>query len=724
MIRNGSEEDKILSLAPGSPEPLGASWDGSGVNFAIYSEFAEAVELCLFDISIPNTESARIPLKSKTGHVWHGYIPGLKPSQLYGYRFYGPNNEAKGLRFNPHKLLLDPYARAISGEIKLSEIRYDYRRQYQKSVDIQPDTRNSGAYMPKSVVIDPSFDWGKDTPPGIPWEKTIIYEMHVKGFTARHPEITDELRGTYTGLTAQPVLNYLHSLGVTTLELMPVYHSVSEKTLLESGLSNFWGYNPIGLFAPDIRFSSTGVLGEQVTEFKKMVKTLHREGFEVILDVVYNHTAEGGDSGPSLSFRGIDNTAYYRLIQDGKAKYANYTGCGNTLNSDIPAVRRMIFDSLKYWATEMHVDGFRFDLATALFRERPDFDKTNPLFDMIAKDRALSHVKLIAEPWDLGPGGYQAGNFPDPWSEWNDRYKNAVRRFWRSDDGQVGELAYRLSGSSDVYGRKQRGPYSSVNYVSSHDGFTLNDLVTYNQKHNEANLEKNNDGTNSNFSYNFGIERPTKDKTINLKRARQKRNLLATLFLSQGVPMLLAGDEIGRTQKGNNNAYCQDNEISWIDWNLDKPKTELLEFTRSMIDFRKNHPILNQGKFFQGKIVKENGFKDITWFRADGIEMENGDWQVGSLHSLGLIKAGDNLRRIKKKKNPEYKNTLMILLNGGSEEIEFTIPANGVSGLWDIVIDTSSPETGRSARRIRSGDKYRMLDRSLAVLKPIYKKNR
>jgi isoamylase len=721
LITKGPEEAKISSVAPGSPEPLGASWDGSGVNFAIYSEFAEAVDLCIFDIRTPNTESSRIRLKSKTGHVWHGYVPGPKPGELYGYRFYGPYNEAKGQRFNPHKLLLDPYARAISGEIRLSEIHHDYR-QFQKPGDALLDTRDSGAYMPKSVVIDPSFDWGKDSQPRIPWERTIIYELHVKGFTSLHPLVPKELRGTFKGLTSPQVLDYLHSLGVTALELMPVQHLVSERRLLENGLVNYWGYNSIGFFAPDIRFSSARGSGEQVNEFKNMVKTLHREGFEIILDVVYNHTAEGGAKGPTLSFRGIDNHSYYRLGDKNKAQYLNFTGCGNTINSDSPAVRRLILDSLKYWAKEMHIDGFRFDLATALFRERPDFDKSSPLFDMIAKERALSHVKLIAEPWDLGPGGYQAGNFPDRWSEWNDRYRNAVRRFWRSDDGQVGQIAYRISGSSDLYWRKARGPYSGVNNVSSHDGFTLNDLVTYEKKHNEANLENNNDGTNSNFSYNFGVEGPTSDKVINEKRARQKRNLIATLFLSQGIPMLLAGDENGRTQKGNNNAYCQDNEISWVDWNLDKYKTELLEFTRFMIDFRKKHPILTRGAFFDGKIVKENGFKDITWFRKDGIEMTDGDWLQEDIHTLGMIKAGDNLRRIKKEKKPKYDNTLLILLNAETEEIEFTIPANGVSTLWEPVVDTSFKKVVK-AGRIGSGDKYSMLDRSLAVLKPIYKTN-
>jgi len=719
LNRYAPESGKTTDIRTGRPEPLGASWDGSGVNFAIFSENAEGIELCLFAKGVPDTETARIPLTAKTGQIWHAYIPGLKPGQLYGYKAHGPYSPAQGFRFNPGKLLLDPYAKAISGGINLSEIHFDYRNT-PKGGAPAPDTRDSAAYMPKSVVVDGSFDWGKDSPPDIPMAKTVIYELHVRGFTALHPLVPKELRGTYAGLTVPPVLDHLRSLGVTTLELMPVHQSVSEKRLLESGLGNYWGYNSIGYFAPDIRFSSAGVTGGQVAEFKNMVKTLHGEGFEIILDVVYNHTAEGGATGPTLSLRGIDNAYYYRLDRKSKGHYTNYTGCGNTVNTAKPEVYRLITGSLRYWVTEMHVDGFRFDLATALFREDPEYNRSHTLFGMINRDPVLSKVKLIAEPWDLGPAGYQAGSFPDPWSEWNDRYRNTVRRFWRGDRGQLGDLAYRISGSSDLYGARVRGPYTGINYVTSHDGFTLNDLVTYEKKHNEANLENDMDGMDSNYSYNFGVEGPSEDPVIKNHRDRQKRNLIATLFLSQGIPMLAAGDEIGRTQRGNNNAYCQDNDISWVNWTLGPSEKELLEFTRFMIDFRKKHPILNQGKFFHGNIVKHNGFKDLIWFRKDGNEMTNGDWQNGSLLSMGLIKSGDNLTIIRRRGKPGYENTLMLLLNAEPGEAEFVIPSFGITEKWQTVIETSSSRGPKGPRRLRSGYKYTMAGRSLTVMKPIY----
>ncbi len=722
MNRYSLETGNTAGIQTGRPEPLGATWDGFGVNFAVFSESAEGIELCLFAKGVPDTETGRIPLASGAGNIWRAYVPGLKPGQLYGYRARGIYNPSRGLRFNPNKLLLDPYAKAVDGEIALSEIHYDWR-QPSKGSELEADTRDSAAYMPKSVVIEESFGWGTDAPPGVPWRKTIIYELHVKGFTALHPHVPEEHRGTYTGLTAPHVLDYLRSLGVTTLELMPVHHSVSEKRLLESGLCNYWGYNSIGYFAPDARFSSTGTRGQQVTEFKNMIKTLHREGFEVILDVVYNHTAEGGATGPTLSLRGLDNASYYRLDRKNKALYQNYTGCGNTINSAKPAVWRLIADSLRYWVTEMHVDGFRFDLATALFRDDPDYDRSHALFAIINRDPVLSGVKLIAEPWDLGPGGYQAGSYPEPWSEWNDRYRNTVRRFWRVERGQLGDLAYRISGSSDLYGTRSRGPYASVNYITSHDGFTLNDLVTYEKKHNQANLENGTDGTDSNYSYNFGVEGPTDDPAIKNNRERQKRNFIATLLLSQGVPMITAGDEYGRTQRGNNNAYCQDNEISWVDWTRDGAQIELLDFARLMIDFRKNHPILNQGKFFHGNIVKHNGFKDLIWFRSDGSEMTNGDWQNANLLSLGLIKSGDDLRNIRRRQKPRFENTLMILLNADPGEVEFVIPSYGIAGKWEIIIDTASSGGSNGSGKIRAGEKYRTLGKSLAVLEPVYSTN-
>ncbi len=703
----------------GNPEPAGATWDGKGVNFSVFSEHAEKVELCLFGRGSFNPEIARILLTGRSGNMHHIFVEGIRPGQLYGYRVYGPYKPGTGMRFNPSKLLIDPYAKAVTGDIKLWDVHLEYDPQ-KKGTDLVPDNRDSAAYMPKSVVIDSSFDWGKDSQPDIPWGDTIIYELNVKGFTALHPDIPEALRGTYTALTCPPVLDYLHSLGVTTLELMPVHQSVSERRLLENGLSNYWGYNTIGFFSPDVRFSSTGVYGEQVHEFKNMVKVLHREGFEVIIDVVYNHTAEGGDRGPTLSLKGIDNINYYRLGAETKRHYDNYSGCGNTLNTTSPAVLKLITDSLNYWVSEMHVDGFRFDLATTLFRGKTDYHRHSPFFEKIHNDPILSSVKIIAEPWDLGPNGYQVGNFPDPWSEWNDKYRIAARRFWRSDTGMLGEIAYRLSGSSDLYELRSKGPYTSINYITSHDGFTLDDLVKYEKKHNEANLENNKDGNNSPHSFNFGLEGPTKNKAINEARARQKRNFLATLLLSQGVPMLLAGDEIGRTQRGNNNSYCQDNDISWVDWNLDVAKKELLEFTKFVIALRKRHPILRRGKFFHGHPIDKNGYKDLTWFLPNGKEITEKDWRNPDLRSLGLIKAGEKLNNVRKRKNPGFNNILMILLNAAPRPVVFTIPDGKISHVWNIILDTISPESYEKTNQIKSATKYKMAARSLTVLKPIF----
>ncbi|MEQ9619099.1 MAG: glycogen debranching protein GlgX [Deltaproteobacteria bacterium] len=716
MNTSATESGRTIKTLPGSPDPLGATWDGKGVHFAIYSENAERVELCLFGRGKPEPEVARIPVYSKTGNIWHVYVPGLEPGQLYGYRVHGPYDPERGLRFNHNKLLLDPYSKAIAGIVRLNEIHLDYS----PGQDTAPDSRDSAAYMPKSIVTDTSFDWGDDSHPRIPWGETVIYELHVKGFTALHPEVPEELRGTYSGLTAPAVLDYLHTLGVTSIELMPVHQSVSERRLLEYGLSNYWGYNTIGFFAPDPRFSGAGVEGEQVREFKNMVKALHREGFEIILDVVYNHTAEGGGRGSTLSFRGIDNPSYYRLDGKNKARYINYTGCGNTVNSTNPAVKRLIIDSLKYWVSEMHVDGFRFDLATALFREDPDYHRLSPLFEAINNEPELSETKFIAEPWDLGPGGYQLGNFHDPWSEWNDKYRNTTRRFWRGDEMQVADMAYRISGSSDLYELRDKGSFTSINYFASHDGFTLEDMVTYEKKHNQANMEKNMDGNNYNFSFNLGTEGPTNNPNIIEKRERQKRNFIATLFVSQGVPMLLSGDEFGRTQKGNNNSYCQDNPISWIDWGLDKPQTGQLEFTRFLIQLRKQYPVLRQGKFFHGHPINGNGYKDLTWLRADGGEMTEDDWKNPKLRSLGFVKSGDNIKAIKTRKNPEFENTVMILLNAGPEPLDFNIPATAISTTWRIILDTAYRDTSGNLGERSSGEKYSMADRSLAILKPVY----
>lgn len=719
MNRDLLKEGENYNTSFGNPEPPGATWDGNGVNFSVFSEHAESVELCLFGRGTYNPELARIQLTGRTGNMRHIYVEGLGPRQLYGYRAHGLYKPGMGMRFNPRKLLIDPYAKAVAGDIKLCDIQLDHDPR-RKGSALAPDMRDSAAYMPKSVVIDTRYDWGRDLKPDIPWSETIIYELNLKGFTALHPEIPEELRGTYSALTTKPVLDYLRSLGVTSIELMPVHQSVSEQRLLENGLSNYWGYNTIGFFAPDVRFSSTGTHGEQVTEFKNMVKTLHREGFEVIIDVVYNHTAEGGESGPTLSLKGIDNINYYRLGSETKRQYVNYSGCGNTLDTTRPAVMKLIMDSLRYWVKEMHVDGFRFDLAAALFRGQTDYHRHSHFFESINGDPVLSGVKLIAEPWDLGPGGYQVGNFPDPWSEWNDKYRIGMRRFWRSDPGMLGEAAYRISGSSDLYELRSKGPYSSINYITSHDGFTLDDLVKYEKKHNEANLENNKDGNNSPHSFNFGVEGPTDNKTVTEQRARQKRNFLATLFLSQGIPMLLAGDEIGRTQRGNNNSYCQDNEISWIDWDIDAAGSDLLEFTRFIIELRKKQPILRQGKFFHGHLLEDNGYKDLTWYHPDGNEMTLEDWRNPELFSMGLIKAGEKLNNVRRRKNPEFRNVLMILLNAAPETAEFVIPGENISDTWSLILDTSDTKTYNKTRTIQTGLKFKMAGRSLSVLTPVF----
>src|SRR5215468_10398747 len=559
------ERSSAVRHRPGRPYPLGATWDGSGVNFALFSEHATAVELCLFDAVDPARETRRIAVTERSDQIWHVYLPEARPGLLYGYRVHGPYAPADGHRFNAAKVLLDPYAIAIAGSVTWNGALFGYRPGEAEESAV-PDERDSAAYIPKCVVAETAFSWGDDKLLRTPWHKTVIYEVHVEGFTARHPQVPPELRGTYAGLVSPPALEHLKRLGVTAVELLPVHHSVTEQHLVERGFTNYWGYNSIGYFAPDSRFASTGVQGEQVAEFKSMVKRLHQAGIEVILDVVYNHTAEGNHGGPTLCFRGIDNAAYYRLEADDRRRYRDYTGCGNTLNLTHPRVLQLLMDSLRYWVVDMHVDGFRFDLVSALARELHEVDRLGAFFDLLRQDPVLNQVKLIAEPWDLGAGGYQVGNFPAGWAEWNDKYRDTIRAYWKGDGGLIGEFARRITGSSDLYGRSGRRPYASVNYVAAHDGFTLTDLVSYNEKHNEANLEDNRDGHNHNLSWNCGVEGPTDDPAIRALRARQKRNLLGTLLLSQGVPMLLAGDELGRTQRGNNNAYCQDNEISWVDW--------------------------------------------------------------------------------------------------------------------------------------------------------------
>ena len=706
-----------MKILPGSCDPLGATWDGKGVNFAIYSKNAHMVELCLFSNDKTESEYARIKINSKTGDIWHCYIPDLQPGQLYGFRFYGPYKPKKGLRFNPNKLLLDPYSKAISGEIVLNDSHYDYKISQADSEFIS-DTEDSSEYMPKSVVVDTDFDWGDDIKPDIPWSDTIIYELHVKGFTILNDDVPKPLRGTYAGLCSPSSLEYIKSLGVTSVELLPVHHSVPEKRLTDNGLTNYWGYNTIGFFAPDSRYSSGGALGEQVNEFKKMVKTFHKENIEVILDVVYNHTAEGGNTGPSLSFRGIDNTTYYRLNMNNPDIYENFTGTGNSVKSTEPAVIKFIIESLKYWVEEMHVDGFRFDLATVLGREEHDFYKNSELLERIYNDPVLSKVKLTAEPWDIGYGGYQLGNFPDPFSEWNDRFRNTVRKFWRSDTGQLADMAYAMCGSSNIYNLRSKGTHTSINYVCSHDGFTLEDLVSHERKHNLANLECNNDGTNANFSHNFGVEGETNNKEIIARRERQKRNFLATLFLSLGTPMLLAGDEAGRTKEGNNNSYCQDNTISWIDWKRVRDNTELLEFAKLLINIRANSPVLKKGQFFNGHEIGDTDIRDLVWYNPEGNEMVYEEWEKDEIKSLSFIMAVDGITKTHIDAESVKKNTFMILLNGSSETVNLILPQTNIASSWEVIIDTSYSTLNKKLV-VNLNEPYKIIDRSLVLLKPL-----
>jgi isoamylase len=704
-----------LKVWPGQPYPLGATWDGAGVNFSLFSENATRVELCLFDEPDSPRESRRVELVERTDQVWHAYLPEARPGQLYGYRVHGPFEPGAGHRFNPHKLLIDPYAKAVASTVNWSPEVFGYTFGHE-AADLSLDERDSAPFMPKCVVIDPAFTWGEDARPRTPWHKTLIYEAHVKGFTRLHPAVPEEQRGTYTALTHPSVIDYLTSLGVTAVELMPVHHFVSGMDLTEKGLTNYWGYNSIGFFAPDVRYSSSGALGQQVTEFKTMVKTLHREGIEVILDVVYNHTGEGNHMGPTLCFRGIDNAAYYRTVASDRRYYMDYTGCGNTLNMVHPRTLQLIMDSLRYWVLEMHVDGFRFDLASALARELHEVDRLGSFFDIIHQDPVLSQVKLIAEPWDLGEGGYQVGNFPVGWAEWNGIYRDNVRSFWRGDPGQIDDLAFRLTGSSDLYERGGRRPYASINFVTAHDGFTLADLVSYNDKHNEANQEGNRDGHDHNISWNHGAEGPTEDPEILGLRARQMRNFLATLLLSQGVPMLVAGDEFARTQRGNNNAWCQDNEVSWLDWEWTEAQRELLEFTREVIRIFHQHPVLRRRKFFQGRKIRGAEIKDISWFRPDGKEMSEEDWRNPQARTLGVRLAGDAISEVDERGNRIVDDTLLLLLNAHHEPVSFLLPAHRRGVRFDLLLDTREPD-GRPRRQttIKGGAAYELLPRSLAL---------
>lgn len=704
-----------MRIWPGRSYPLGATWDGEGVNFALFSENATAVELCLFDHDDQDIETHRIRLEERTDQVWHVYLPEVRPGQRYGYRVHGPYDPKAGHRFNPHKLLIDPYTKALTGVVKWSDAVFGYRIGA-KDQDLSFDARNNAGNVPKGIVIDQSFSWGGDRLLNTPWNKTIIYEVHVKGLTMRHPVVPERLRGTYAGLASPPMIEYFQDLGITALELLPVHHFVNDKFLIDKGLTNYWGYNSIGFFSPDIRYSAFPQAGGKVYEFKTMVKTLHSAGIEVILDVVYNHTGEGNHLGPTLCFRGIDNASYYRLVQDDPRYYLDYTGCGNTLNVRHPRTLQLIMDSLRYWVCEMHVDGFRFDLASALARELHDVDRLSAFFDIIHQDPVLSQVKLIAEPWDLGEGGYQVGNFPPGWAEWNGKYRDSMRRYWKGDGGLLGEIAYRLSGSSDLYSASGRQPYASINFVTAHDGFTLHDLVSYNHKHNEANKEENRDGCDHNDSWNCGAEGPTDDPAILDLREKQKRNFLTTLFLSQGVPMLCGGDEIGRTQQGNNNAYCQDNEISWYDWNLTKAQQDLLGFVKHVISIQQNNPVFQRRRFFQGRKIQGSEVKDLSWFRSDGKEMTGDEWDKG-FRSLGLRLAGDAIEEMDARGRPIVGDTFLLLLNAYHESVPFVLPAHKRGVRWEPVIDTAVSLNPKRPRLYKGGESYDLKDRSVAVLR-------
>jgi isoamylase len=695
---------------PGRPYPLGSNWDGEGVNFALFSEHAEAVELCLFD-QTGRRELHRVRVKEQTDQVWHCYLPEARPGLIYGYRVFGPYDPTKGHRFNPNKLLLDAYAKQIVGDLKWSDSHFGYRIGH-KNADLSFDRRDSAPGMLKAMVIDPAFTWGIDRPPRTPWHKSVIYEMHVRGFTIRHPRVPETLRGTYAGLATGPVIDHLLKLGVTAIELMPVHYFIDDRQLIERGLRNYWGYNTIGFFAPMSRYLSSG----SISEFKTMVKTMHSAGIEVILDVVYNHTAEGNQLGPTLSFRGIDNSVYYRILQDDPRYYMDYTGTGNTLNMRHPRVLQLIMDSLRYWVLDMHVDGFRFDLAATLARELHEVDKLGAFLDIIHQDPVLSQVKLIAEPWDLGEGGYQVGKFPVGWAEWNDRYRDAVRSYWKGDGGQIGELAYRITGSSDLYARSGRRPYASVNFVTAHDGFTLNDLVSYDHKHNEANGEDSRDGTDNNRSWNCGAEGPTDDPAINALRAKQKRNFIVTMLLSQGVPMFLAGDEISRTQQGNNNAYCQDNEISWLNWDqMDGEKT-LVALAQKVISLRQNHPVFRRRNFFQGRAIKGVGVKDILWLRPDGREMTDQEWNQEHARTLGVFLSGSAVDEIDERGQLVTDENFVLLMNSHHEEVLFTLPTAASGMSWVTLIDTSLDSAKSPGTTYEPMTQYTLQPRSVAVL--------
>ena len=703
--RAKSYEGKVC---PGHPYPLGATYDGLGVNFSIFSEVATRVELCLFD---ERGRETCTDLPEVTAFCWHAYLPGLHPGQRYAYRVHGPWDPEQGLRCNPAKLLLDPYAKAIDGDIDWDEAVFDHRFE-------NPWARNdadSARFVPKCVVVSPYFDWGSDRMPRTPWSDTIVYELHIRGFTIGHPSVPPDLRGTYAGLAHPSVIKYLLDLGITAVELMPIHQFINDAHLLERGLRNYWGYDSIGFLAPHQGYASCSQGGRQVQEFKYLVKSLHAAGIEVILDVVYNHTAEGNHLGPTLCFKGLDNLSYYRLVEGDRKHYMDYTGTGNTLNMRHPHVLQLLMDSLRYWILEMHVDGFRFDLAAALARELHDVDRLSAFFDLIQQDPVVSQVKLIAEPWDVGEGGYQVGNFPPLWSEWNGKYRDCVRDYWRTTDRTLGEFAYRFTGSSDLYGSNGRRPYASTNFVTCHDGFTLRDLVSYNEKHNQANGEDNRDGETQNRSWNCGVEGPTEEVAILALRARQERNFLATLMLSQGVPMILAGDEIGRTQAGNNDAYCQDNKLSWLCW--ESADLRLLDFTRGLIRLRQSHPIFRRRRWFQGRPVDGRGGCDIAWFKPGGEPMTDCDWAEGFAKSLVVFLNGDAIATLDSRGDRIEDESFLMLFNAHWDPLEFRLPEFAQQEGWMRVLDTSEGRIREEPPLFAGGWRLLVAGRSLVILR-------
>jgi len=702
--------EKKYSITPGKPFPLGATWTGKGTNFSLCAENADRVELCLYDID--GKESARVEIIDRDHHVFHCFVKEVLPGQLYGYRVYGPYLPDEGKRFNPNKLLIDPYAKAICGELTWDKAVFGYDITG-KDKDLGFSDLDSTAYVPRSVVVDLSYDWQGDTSPGISYHQTVIYELHVKGFTQLNPLIPEELRGTFAGIAHWESIKYLKSLGITAVELMPVHEFISDGHLQDRGLANYWGYNTIGFFAPHQKYSSTDGCGGQVKEFRDMVKELHRNGLEVILDVVYNHTAEGNELGPTLSFKGIDNESYYRLDQDNKRYYTDYTGTGNTLNTVMPSVLRFIMDSLRFWVSEMHVDGFRFDLASTLARGLHEVDRLGAFFDIIHQDPVISQVKLIAEPWDVGEGGYQVGKFPPGWAEWNGKFRDTMRRFWKGDDGMVGQFADRFMGSPDLYMQEYRRPTASINFITAHDGFTLNDLVSYNQKHNQANGEDNLDGEQHNHSWNCGVEGVTDDVHINYLRDKQKRNFLATLLLSQGVPMISSGDEMGRTQNGNNNAYCQDNEISWIHWaSLDK---DLVEFTRKLISLRVKHPSLRRREWIVGDRIDSDGLLDIAWFSGDGKFMDEQTWNDNQQKCLGIFLHGEGIQGTDEQGNEVRDHHFLLIFNADSTIVQFELPESRFSQIWEPVI--SSGDTRTLKHRYAAKETVTVEEKSILVFR-------